>query len=185
MSKSAALRVAAALAWLVNGTPGAGTAQAADAAPARVRAEAESQWRNARSFGDKLEVTLRLVRWFDARNQFYAAKDESGAKAALAPGQWRPADVPMSATRLRLGGAAGMRQKLRGLKRQDIQLDFDLYRVNVPIRGVPDAAVRRFLQMNLERAGDGFRWRINGQARNATRTGRNARSAAATSSSRM
>jgi long-chain acyl-CoA synthetase len=34
-----------------------------------------------------------------------------------------------------------MRQKLRGLKRQDIQLDFDLYRVNVPIRGVPDAAV--------------------------------------------
>jgi aminobenzoyl-glutamate utilization protein B len=33
MSEHAALRVAAALAWLVNGTPGAGIAQAADAAP--------------------------------------------------------------------------------------------------------------------------------------------------------
>ena len=32
-----------------------------------------------------------------------------------------------------------MKRKLRGVKRRDIQLDFDLYRVNVPIRGVSDA----------------------------------------------
>ncbi|NIT59918.1 MAG: alpha/beta fold hydrolase [Aliifodinibius sp.] len=32
-----------------------------------------------------------------------------------------------------------MKKKLRGVKRRDIQLDFDLYRVNVPIRGVSDA----------------------------------------------
>jgi len=31
-----------------------------------------------------------------------------------------------------------MKRKLRGLKRQDIQLDFSLYRVDVPIRGLPD-----------------------------------------------
>jgi len=34
-----------------------------------------------------------------------------------------------------------MRQKLRGLKRQDIQLDYDLYRVNVPIPGLSDMAL--------------------------------------------
>ena len=32
-----------------------------------------------------------------------------------------------------------MKRKLRGVKRRDIQLDFDLYRVNVPIRGLSDA----------------------------------------------
>ncbi|HEY73691.1 MAG TPA: alpha/beta hydrolase, partial [Thermoflexia bacterium] len=31
-----------------------------------------------------------------------------------------------------------MKRKLRGLKRQDIQLDFSLYRVDVPIHGLPD-----------------------------------------------
>ncbi|NTV59266.1 MAG: alpha/beta hydrolase, partial [Deltaproteobacteria bacterium] len=31
-----------------------------------------------------------------------------------------------------------MKRKLRGLKRRDIQLDFSLYRVDVPIRGLPD-----------------------------------------------
>ncbi|MDY7080447.1 MAG: alpha/beta fold hydrolase [Chloroflexota bacterium] len=32
-----------------------------------------------------------------------------------------------------------MKRKLRGLKRRDIQLDFNLYRVDVPIRGLSDA----------------------------------------------
>jgi len=32
-----------------------------------------------------------------------------------------------------------MKRKLRGVKRRDIQLDYDLYRVQVPIRGVADA----------------------------------------------
>jgi long-chain acyl-CoA synthetase len=31
-----------------------------------------------------------------------------------------------------------MKRKLRGLKQRDIQLDFSLYRVDVPIRGLPD-----------------------------------------------
>ena len=34
-----------------------------------------------------------------------------------------------------------MKRKLRGLKRRDIQLDFDLYRVDVPIRGLSDVAL--------------------------------------------
>jgi len=34
-----------------------------------------------------------------------------------------------------------MKRKLRGLKRQDIQLDFSLYRVDVPIRGLSDVAL--------------------------------------------
>ncbi len=34
-----------------------------------------------------------------------------------------------------------MKRKLRGLKRQDIQLDFSLYRVDVPIRGLADVAL--------------------------------------------
>ena len=32
-----------------------------------------------------------------------------------------------------------MKKKLRGLKRQEVQLDFDLYRVEVPIRELADA----------------------------------------------
>ena len=32
-----------------------------------------------------------------------------------------------------------MKRKLRGFKRTAIQLDFDLYRVNVPIRGLANA----------------------------------------------
>ena len=32
-----------------------------------------------------------------------------------------------------------MKRKLRGIKRQDIQLDFTLYRVDVPIPGVSNA----------------------------------------------
>jgi long-chain acyl-CoA synthetase len=34
-----------------------------------------------------------------------------------------------------------MKRKLRGLKRQEIQLDFNLYRVEVPIRGLADVAL--------------------------------------------
>ncbi|NIM94625.1 MAG: alpha/beta fold hydrolase [Anaerolineales bacterium] len=34
-----------------------------------------------------------------------------------------------------------MKKKLRGLKRQDIQLDFNLYRVDVPIRGLSDVCL--------------------------------------------
>ncbi len=34
-----------------------------------------------------------------------------------------------------------MKKKLRGIKRRAIQLDFDLYRVDVPIRGLSDAAL--------------------------------------------
>ncbi|MCZ7673331.1 MAG: hypothetical protein M5U34_42570 [Chloroflexi bacterium] len=32
-----------------------------------------------------------------------------------------------------------MKKKLRGVKRTDIQLDYDLYRVNVPMRGLADS----------------------------------------------
>ena len=32
-----------------------------------------------------------------------------------------------------------MKKKLRGVKRSDIQLDYDLYRAKVPMRGVSDA----------------------------------------------
>jgi long-chain acyl-CoA synthetase len=34
-----------------------------------------------------------------------------------------------------------VKRKLRGLKRRDIQLDFSLYRVEVPIRGLPDMSL--------------------------------------------
>jgi long-chain acyl-CoA synthetase len=34
-----------------------------------------------------------------------------------------------------------MKKKLRGLKRRDMQLDFNLYRVDVPIRGLSDVSV--------------------------------------------
>jgi len=34
-----------------------------------------------------------------------------------------------------------MKKKLRGLKQRDIQLDFNLYRVEVPIRGLSDMAL--------------------------------------------
>jgi len=34
-----------------------------------------------------------------------------------------------------------MKRKLRGMKRQDVQIDFNLYRVNVPIRGLSNMAL--------------------------------------------
>jgi len=39
----------------------------------------------------------------------------------------------------RVSLAGGMKKKLRGVKRTDIQLDYDLYRVKVPMRGVSGA----------------------------------------------
>ena len=56
---------------------------ATKAAPAFVRERAEANWRTARSFGDKAEVTLRLVRWFDAREQLQQAKSPTDRLAAL------------------------------------------------------------------------------------------------------
>jgi hypothetical protein len=57
--------------------------QATAAAPPQARARAESQWRTARSFGDKADVTLRLVRWLDARTRVYKATTAADAQAAL------------------------------------------------------------------------------------------------------
>ena len=56
--------------------------KAAAAAPPQVRARAESQWRTARSFGDKADMTLRYVRWLDARNRLFAAKTAADVGAA-------------------------------------------------------------------------------------------------------
>jgi hypothetical protein len=57
--------------------------EATAAAPPQVRARAESQWRTAQSFGDKADMTLRLVRWFDARNTLARAATAADAKTAL------------------------------------------------------------------------------------------------------
>ena len=57
--------------------------QAVEAAPAHVRSRAESQWRTARAFGDKAEVTLRLARWLAARDRFYAVETQAAKTAAL------------------------------------------------------------------------------------------------------
>jgi hypothetical protein len=57
--------------------------QATAAALPQVRARAESQWRTARSFGDKAGMTSRLVRWLDARDRLPRATTAADAKAAL------------------------------------------------------------------------------------------------------
>lgn len=57
--------------------------QAVEAAPERLRPVAQSHWRTARSFGDKSEVTLRLVRWLDARDRFFAAETQADKMASL------------------------------------------------------------------------------------------------------
>ncbi|MBI3920609.1 MAG: hypothetical protein HY318_04240 [Armatimonadetes bacterium] len=56
--------------------------KAVDAAPSSARERAESNWRCAQSFGHKAEVTLRLVRWFDARNRLYNPHDAESATTA-------------------------------------------------------------------------------------------------------
>jgi hypothetical protein len=53
------------------------------AAPAAVRSRAESNWHTARSIGDKSAMTLRLVRWFDARNRLAKATGPEESRAAL------------------------------------------------------------------------------------------------------
>lgn len=57
--------------------------EATAAAPPQVRTRAESQWRTARSFGDKTDMTFRLVRWLDARNKLAKAATAAEARAAL------------------------------------------------------------------------------------------------------
>jgi hypothetical protein len=53
------------------------------AAPAQARARAESQWRTARTFGDKADMTLRLVQWLDARGRLVGARTQPDAQAAI------------------------------------------------------------------------------------------------------
>ncbi|MBI5394247.1 MAG: hypothetical protein HZA91_03025 [Verrucomicrobia bacterium] len=57
--------------------------QAVAAAPASVRERAEDNWRTARTIGDKSAMTLRLARWFDARNRWQKATTPAEAQAAL------------------------------------------------------------------------------------------------------
>jgi hypothetical protein len=57
--------------------------KAVDSSPPYVRARAEDHWRIARSFGDKVDVTVRLVRWLDARDKLQKAKTPADAAAAL------------------------------------------------------------------------------------------------------
>jgi hypothetical protein len=57
--------------------------RAVEGAPSYVRSRAEDHWRIARSFGDKIDVTVRLVRWLDARDKLEKAKTPADAAAAL------------------------------------------------------------------------------------------------------
>lgn len=57
--------------------------QAVAAAPAAVQRRAQDNWRTARAIGDKGAMTLRLVRWFDARNKLAEAQDTAAALDAL------------------------------------------------------------------------------------------------------
>jgi hypothetical protein len=57
--------------------------RAVAAAPTSVRERAEDNWRTARTIGDKSAMTLRLARWFDARNRWQKAESPAEARAAL------------------------------------------------------------------------------------------------------
>ncbi len=57
--------------------------KAVAAAPAPVRERAGDNWRTARTIGDKSAMTLRLARWFDARNRWQRAEKPGEALAAL------------------------------------------------------------------------------------------------------
>jgi hypothetical protein len=57
--------------------------RAVAAAPLRLQCVAKAHWRTARAFGDKAEVTLRLVRWLDARNRLHQAENPAERAAAL------------------------------------------------------------------------------------------------------
>jgi hypothetical protein len=56
---------------------------AAASAPAFTRARAESQLRTAQSFSDKVDVTLRLVGWLDARHRLAESRTVDERRAAL------------------------------------------------------------------------------------------------------
>ena len=56
---------------------------AAAAAPPFTRSRAESQLRTAQSFGDKIDVTLRLVAWLDARHRLTDARTSDERRAAI------------------------------------------------------------------------------------------------------
>jgi hypothetical protein len=56
---------------------------AVGAAPAAVRPRAEDNWRTAQSIGDKSAMTLRLVRWLDARGRLAAAHTRAESSQAL------------------------------------------------------------------------------------------------------
>jgi len=57
--------------------------QAAAVAPAWVRPRAESHLRMAQTFADKVDVTLRLVAWFDARDRLQHARTADERRASL------------------------------------------------------------------------------------------------------
>jgi hypothetical protein len=57
--------------------------KAVDQAPGNVRPRADDHWRTARTIGDKADMTLRLVRWFDARDRLTRAAQPAEARAAL------------------------------------------------------------------------------------------------------
>jgi hypothetical protein len=57
--------------------------KAVAAALPAMRVRAESNWRTARSIGDKSAMTLRLVRWFDARNRLAKATRPEDSRAAV------------------------------------------------------------------------------------------------------
>ena len=57
--------------------------KAVEAAPRQVRLRAEDNWRTARSIGDKSAMTLRLVRWLDARGRWEKAPTAADARRAL------------------------------------------------------------------------------------------------------
>lgn len=57
--------------------------EAVAAAPAAVRGRAEDNWRTARTIADKGAMTLRLARWFDARNRLEKAQSAAEAIRAL------------------------------------------------------------------------------------------------------
>lgn len=57
--------------------------QAVGAAPASVQPRAQDNWRTARTIGDKGAMTLRLARWFDARNRLAKAGNTADKLVAL------------------------------------------------------------------------------------------------------
>jgi hypothetical protein len=57
--------------------------QAFSAAPPSVRSRAQDNLRTARTIDDKAAMTLRLVRWLDARNRLTKAKTSTDALEAL------------------------------------------------------------------------------------------------------